>query len=145
MDESAEAMGRTAIRETVTSTVEEFPVSLAILFGSHATETTHPTSDIDIAVELEGLRPGDGRYNDTFLGLSAAIAEAFGTDDVDVVDVHSLPPAMARSVLTDGHLLVGDPGRIETLRRQLPPAEEARSSVSDRFDERLRRIEELLG
>nr|WP_261372699.1 nucleotidyltransferase domain-containing protein [Haloferax volcanii] len=39
--------------ETLRAIFQEHSVQCALLFGSHATETTHPTSDIDIAVELE--------------------------------------------------------------------------------------------
>lgn len=145
MEEGISGMDREDITATISATIEDHPVALAILFGSQATGTSHPASDIDIAIELADLRPGDAGYNDVFLGVSAALAEAFGTDNVDVVDVHSLSPEMARSVLTSGHLVAGDPARLERLRRQLPSVEEPTASVKDQFDERLRRIEELLG
>jgi predicted nucleotidyltransferase len=41
--------------DTILSVLRDHPVRLAILFGSYATGTDHPRSDIDIAVELNEL------------------------------------------------------------------------------------------
>ena len=69
--------------DALQAVLREHPVRLAILFGSHATETTHATSDIDLAVEFDEHRPSEPSYNDVFLGVSADLSDALETDDVD--------------------------------------------------------------
>lgn len=129
--------------ERVRSTLEEHPVRLAILFGSHATGRTHRDSDVDIAVELDGLQPGDDGFNEAFFGLIAALTRALGTDDVDVVDVHTLGPDFAAAVFEHGTLILGDEDRLEELRERLTSDRNDRSPA-ERFDEALRKIDEHL-
>lgn len=124
--------------------LNDAPVRVAILFGSRATDSTHAQSDIDIAIEFDSLEPGDSGYNDVFLGLSASVSEVLGTDDVDLVDVHSLSPSFVRSVFGDGVLLVGSPDRVETLRASLLNDDADEQPPGDRFDNALRRIDEHL-
>lgn len=124
--------------------LREHPVRLAILFGSHATETTHPTSDIDLAVEFDAHRPSDPRYNDIFLGLSADLSDALGTDDVDLVDLHAVSPALAVAIFEKG-VLVGDQKHATELRRQLTAADSQQQSPRDRLDAALARIDAHLG
>lgn len=118
------------------------PVRLAILFGSHASGDARSRSDVDLAVELERLRPGDAGYNDVFFGLSADVSERLETNDVDVVDVHSASPSLARAIFEDGVLLVGTPERAAELRRRLARAEREERSPRKRFDDAVRRIDE---
>lgn len=130
--------------DVIRETLEAHPVRLAVLFGSHARKDVHARSDIDIAVELDGLQPGQPGYNDTFFGLSADLSEALGTDDVDILDVHVLSRPLVRSVFRDGILLVGTERRAETLREQLESATEPDRSPRERLDEALRRIDDHL-
>lgn len=126
--------------------LEESPVRLAVLFGSHASGRPHDQSDVDVAIELPDVEPGDPGYNDEFFGISAEIAEALGTDNVDVVDLHSLSPSIARSVFENGVLLVGSVERAETLRKRLieEPESNPDRAPRDRIDDALRRIDEHL-
>ena len=126
---------------TLQAVLREHPVRLAILFGSHATETTHPTSDIDLAVEFVDHRPSDPSYNDAFLGLSAELSDALETDDVDLVDLHTVSPALARAIFEKGVLLVGEQARAAELRRQLTAAESETRSPRERLDAALDRID----
>lgn len=130
--------------DAVRSTLEEHPVRLAVLFGSQVTGTTHPASDIDIAVELDGLQPGDDDFNETFFGLSADLSDVLGIDAVDVVDVHTLSPTLARTVFEDGVLLVGTQTRAAELRTQLESDGGDDQSPRERFDDALRKIDEHL-
>jgi predicted nucleotidyltransferase len=125
--------------------LREHPVQIAILFGSHATETTHATSDIDIAVEFDGHQPADPDYNDLFFGLSADLSDALKTDDVDLVDLHTATPPLAAAIFEDGVLLVGDPEHATELRRQLTASENDNQSPRDRLDSALARIDHHLG
>jgi predicted nucleotidyltransferase len=125
------------------STLERYPVRLAILFGSQASEKTHSKSDIDIAVELDGLRPGDEGFNDTFFELSAALEQAVGDSDVDVVDVNTLGPDFAAAVFDTGRVLLDDDQRVDELREELTAGRDDRSP-KERFDDALRKIDEHL-
>lgn len=124
--------------------LREHPIRLAILFGSHATETTHATSDIDLAVEFDEHRPSDPNYNDVFLGLSADLSDALETDDVDLVDLHTVSPALAAAIFEKGVLLVGEEEHATELRRQLTAHESDQQSPRDRLDAALARIDDHL-
>ncbi|MFP8953851.1 type VII toxin-antitoxin system MntA family adenylyltransferase antitoxin [Natrialbaceae archaeon A-arb3/5] len=130
--------------EVLQAVLEDAPVRLAILFGSHATDRTHAHSDVDVAVELDAVRPGDENYNDVFFGVSASISETLGTDEVDVVDVHSAPNTLVRSIVDDGVVLCGDPERVAALESELRGTSTDDRSPRERFDETLRRIDEHL-
>ncbi|SEP19752.1 Predicted nucleotidyltransferase [Halogranum amylolyticum] len=130
--------------ETIRGILREHSVQCALLFGSHATATTHPTSDIDIAVELETTRREDPTYNDAFFSLSADLSEALETDDVDLVDIHTLSPRVAASVFEEGILLVGDPEHAEELRRRVTDKSSDTRSPRERFDDALAKIDEHL-
>lgn len=134
---------RDTLHEALRSVLLEHPVRLAILFGSHASGDSHVESDVDVAVELDGLRPGQDGYNETFFRLSADVSEALGRDDVDVVDVHSLTPSLARSVAEHGVVLVGDRGRADRLLGRTA-TDDADQSPRERLAESLRRIDEHL-
>ncbi|WP_436911217.1 type VII toxin-antitoxin system MntA family adenylyltransferase antitoxin [Halosimplex marinum] len=128
----------------IRATLDDAPVRVAILFGSHAAGRAHDQSDVDLAVEFDGLEPGDSEYNETRFGLSTDLCEALGTDDVDLVDVHSLPPSLARSVFDHGILLIGSGDRIAVLRERLLDEGSDERSPRERFDSALRRIDEHL-
>lgn len=126
------------------SMLDDAPVRLAILFGSRATGESHARSDLDLAVEFDDLEPGDPGYNETFFGLSVSVSEEFGTDEIDLVDVHSLSPSLARSVFDDGIVFLGTVNRAKTLHRSVLSGETDERSAGDRFDDALRRIDEHL-
>lgn len=130
--------------DTLQAVLREHPVQLAILFGSHSTGTTHPASDIDVAVEFDAQRPADPGYNDAFLGLSADLSDALGTDDVDLVDLHAVSPALASSIFDHGILLVGNLERAAELRRQVTAADIETQSPRERLDTALARIDSHL-
>jgi predicted nucleotidyltransferase len=131
---------------TLRSVLRDHPVRLAVLFGSRAAGNTHPGSDIDLAVEFDSHRPGDSGYNDVFFGLSADLSDVLETDDIDLVDVHTLSPALARSVFEDGVLLVGTPERAATIERERTAERDTDTrSPRERFDDALERIDGHLG
>ena len=131
--------------DALQAVLREHPVRLAILFGSHATETAHATSDIDLAVEFDEHRPSEPSYNDVFLGLSADLSDALETDDVDIVDLHTVSPPLAAAIFENGVLLVGEAEHAAKRRRQLTPSESDQQSPRDRLDAALARIDDHLG
>lgn len=122
---------------------ERAPVRLAVCFGSQATGDTHAHSDIDIAVEFAGLRPGDDGYNDAFFELYGEVASALGHEDVDLVDIHSVSGGFARALFESGVVIYGDPERFETLRESLDTDGETQSP-RERLDRAIERMNEHL-
>jgi predicted nucleotidyltransferase len=131
--------------ETVESVLTDHPVSVGIVFGSRARRESHENSDVDVAVAFEDARPGDPGHLDERLSLGADLALALGTDDVDVVDVHSAPPALLRSIFRDGELVVGTEEAASRLQETLlaDASMEARSPA-ERFDDALEAIDDHL-
>lgn len=130
--------------ETLRGILREHSVQFAFLFGSYATETVHPASDVDIAVELPVTNREDPAYNKAFFGLSADLSDALETDDVDLVDIHGLSPRVAESVFDEGVLLVGDPDHAEEIRRCVIDGSSDSQSPRERFDSALAKIDEHL-
>lgn len=126
------------------SVLREHPIRLAILFGSRATGNTHRTSDTDIAVEFDSVERESSAYNRVFFGLSADLSDVLGSDDVDLVDVHTVSPAMAETVLEDGVVLVGEQQYAEDLLQRIAAAPSDEGSARERFDAALGKIDEHL-
>lgn len=76
-------------------------VVAAYLFGSAGTERATPMSDTDIAVLV------DGRMSllDE-LSLSADVATALGSDDVDLLILNSARNDLQHAVISDGELIL---------------------------------------
>jgi predicted nucleotidyltransferase len=127
--------------ERIQHTLQKYPVELAILFGSHATDTSTPQSDIDIAVAFEDVRSSEPSYNMVFFGLSADLSDTLGSDDVDLADLYSMPSSLLRSVFEDGVLLAGDEETAARIRHELTEATDTRHSPRDRLDTALARID----
>ena len=130
------------VREAVIERLEEAPVSLALLFGSHATGHAVPGSDIDIAVEYhESIEETADRH----LSLVADLTRILGRDDIDVVRLTSVDPRIAVEALETGQLLVGTSEEADRLRDTLEPARERRAElVQERIEEAERKIERRL-
>lgn len=122
------------LMDTLRRTLEEFPLSFAIVFGSQVTDSP-PTSssDIDIAVEFEAYRPGDEGYNEIYFDLLRALEEAVAVN-VDLIDVWTMSPQFAHVVFDDGERLIGTDDRQSYLEAELtgdpPTFEEARERVA---------------
>ena len=130
--------------DALQAVLREHPVRLAVLFGSHATEAAHATSDIDLAVEFDEHRPSDPSYNDVFLGLSADLSDALETDDVDIVDLRTVSPSLAAAIFESGVLLVGEAEHAAERRRQFTARGSDQQSPRDRLDAALARIDDHL-
>lgn len=131
------------VTRAVREVLADHPVRLGVLFGSQASGTARAHSDVDVAVEFESSVEDRFRAR---LALGVALTRALGTDDVDVVDLNDVRPAVGYSALDDGQLLVGDPGRVESLARQFDRERERTTGEErrKRFDDALDRLEELV-
>ncbi len=123
--------------------LREHPIRLGVLFGSQATGTAGHHSDVDVAVEFEPTVEDRFRAH---LDLGTALALELGTDDVDVVDLETVRPAIGYAALAEGRLLVGDADRLEELASQFDQERErpTRRDRRERFDGALERLEELV-
>ena len=130
------------VREAVVERLEEAPVSLALLFGSHATGQAVPGSDIDIAVEYD--EPIEDTA-DRHLSLVADLTQILGRDDIDVVQLTTVDPRIAVEALETGQLLVGTSEEATRLRDELEPARQrSEELVQDRIKDAERKIERRL-
>lgn len=125
--------------------LDEYPIQFAILFGSYATGNTHERSDIDIAVEFQSINRTDPGYNDEFFGLSADLSDELGTDDVDLVDVQNLSAGVAKAILDEGLLLVGNRATAESVLKSKANSSSETRTPRKRIDTALGKINEHLG
>lgn len=123
---------------TVRRVVSGRPIRLAVLFGSHARGTQTAESDVDVAVAFDGSLSPEARHR-ARLDLTVALMEALETDDVDVLDLETLPPAVGASALRTGIVLVGDPDLAAELAAQFEDRVTSRT-----HEERMRQFDELL-
>lgn len=121
-----------SVLQGVREVLEDHPVSFAMVFGSAARGTTTEGSDLDIAVELEAVRPGDAGYSDVYLRVYSDVSDALPAE-VDVIDVHTMTPEFASVAFEDGVVVVGSASRGAELERELagnePSVEDARKRV----------------
>jgi len=89
-------------RERLVRALDRDPVAAAYLFGSQASGGAGPLSDVDIAVVLLPGFAGAGARSDLF----AAVVEALGTGEVDLVMADRAPPPLRHRIVRDGLRLV---------------------------------------
>lgn len=120
----------------------DHPVTLGFLFGSRARGDADTESDVDVAVVFDDAGPEESGRR---LRLGVDLALALGTDDVDVVDLRSAPPALVRAVVRNGERLVGGEEAAERLREErLDRADEESRAPAERFDDALAAIDDHL-
>jgi len=129
--------------DRIRAVLRDYPVRLGVLFGSQATGSAGDHSDIDIAVEFMSS------VEDPFqaqLELGVALTRILGTDDVDIVDLETIQPAVGYSALTNGRLLVGEQDQLDERIKLFDRAREQSTSAErrERFDDALGRLTELV-
>lgn len=87
----------------------------AYLFGSTATGSAQPHSDIDVAVYVADPCPTGSAFGYE-ADLAATLMSALGTNHVDVVLLNSAPPLLYHRVLRDGIRLLSRDLRATTTR-----------------------------
>lgn len=125
--------------DTVTDVVERYPVRVAVLYGSQVRGTATAASDVDVAVAFETkLSPAD-RLRQR-IELTTDLAAALGTDEIDVADLEEIRPAVGRTALKDGTVLLGE----EFADEYLEQFEAARERTAETHDERMERFDAVL-
>lgn len=134
--ESSDAdAGLWAVREVL----EDHPVSFAMVFGSAARGTASESSDLDVAIELADVRPGDAGYSDAFLRVYTDVSDSL-PGEVDVVDVHTMTPEFASVAFDEGVVVVGSASRGAELERELTGAEPSVEDARKRVETAVRRL-----
>lgn len=144
-DERAAPSLETIDRDALRSTLTEYPLRLAILFGSTVDGTPTPQSDVDIGVLFEADCSAADR-RELYLDLHSTVAAALGTDQVDVTLLDDIPPAVGRQALQSYEVLVGDATLAEELRDRYesaapPPTHD---DLVERLDESLATLDDAL-
>lgn len=94
-------------RDTLHDAVASYPLSLVVLSGSYATDSTHHLSDVDVAIKFEA-DVGRDRKLQLLDELTVAIQRATGIEAVDLIDLDAVGPALGYNALRDGVLVYGD-------------------------------------
>jgi len=127
------------LRRRVRRVLSEHPVSFAMLFGSAGHGTMDGGSDLDVAVEFDGVRPTDDDYNDTYLTLLADLEDEVPYA-VDLVDVNSMSPRFARAAFDGGDVLVGGDERRRELERNVATGELSVAEARERIGAAVERL-----
>jgi predicted nucleotidyltransferase len=87
-------------------------IAAAMLFGSAATDTTHPESDIDIAVLVDGL-PGEADLMRLATTYTIALEDLLNKP-VDIVMLNTASPLLRYQIFKKGKLVFArDPMRVQ--------------------------------
>jgi predicted nucleotidyltransferase len=140
-DAATNAVDRAALR----STLEEYPLNLAILFGSYAGGSPTPRSDVDIGVVFEDSCSA-AEQRELYLDLHSAVAKTLRTDKVDITLLDDLPATVGRQALQSYGVLLGNPDVAERIRKRYERAapQPSHEELIDRLDESLATIDAAL-
>lgn len=128
--------------DTLRACLSEFPLSLAVVFGSRAGGGATDLSDLDVAVQFEA-DVADARRADLADEMMAEITRRTGFEAVDLVDLSAVGPRVGYEALSTGVLVLGDPAdavELESrfLQRKLdfqPVVDEWQAALEDRLAE----------
>lgn len=130
--------------DAIITTLEEYPVRYAVLYGSHTDGLATSDSDIDIAVAFTEHLSESERL-DCRIELVVDLMEALGTDDVDLADLETIRPEVGLQAIETGQSLLGGEATREEYRKQFEREASTRGTHEERmdnFDALLRRLEE---
>lgn len=123
--------------DTIVSVLSESPVTVAVLYGSHARDEATDRSDIDLAVAFEETLSSIDRTR-ARLALIERLSVELETDDIDVVPLSRTPPDLLREVRADGIVLYGS-------EEFVPRVSNTESKVeAETHEDRLAQFDELL-
>lgn len=121
--------------DAIEAVLAEVPVSLGVLYGSHARDEATPSSDVDLAVAFVDSLSSVERTR-VRLDLIERLTRRLGVD-VDVVPLDRAPPTLRREIREDGIVIVGSRADLDAYR-------ESESETRTR-EQRLTEFDELLG
>lgn len=122
--------------------LEEAPVTVAVLYGSHARSEATSRSDVDIAVGLSESMSSPERTQ-ARLDLIEQIGAELDVDAVDVVPLSGASESLLREIRADGILLRGTEDDV-TAYGDPEPADDTHEDRMDDFDELLADLERVV-
>lgn len=125
--------------DRLVSVLADEPITVAVLYGSHARGEATADSDVDLAVGFDDSLDSAARTR-TRLRLIERVSAELGTDAVDIVPLARTGPALRRSIHEEGIVIYGSPDAV-------PTGEAADTTHDDRlvaFDELLADIERVV-
>lgn len=128
--------------EAIVRILEDAPVTLGVLYGSHARGEATARSDIDLAVEFDESLSSVERTR-ARLGLIERLSIELETDDVDVVPLSRAPEDLLETILADGILVFGSMDDVEMYRGESPVVSDRRDRL-DAFDDVLDELERVV-
>lgn len=127
-------------RNDLRACLTTFPVSVAVLFGSTATGTDTPLSDVDVAVVVD--RSVDRHRTRLLDEIRASLMETTGRDAIDLVDLDAVGPALGYEILSSGDLLLGNEDEVVELESRFLVRKLDFQPITERWQRSLdRRIE----
>lgn len=127
--------------EEIADALVDAPITLGVVFGSHARDEADRKSDVDVGVAFEETLSSHERTR-ARLSLIERLSSALGTDAVDVTPLDGAPPALLESIRRDGIVVYGDEDDLE--RRAATASHRTTERDSATFDETLRRLERVV-
>lgn len=109
---------RTIDKDTLRASLREYPLSIAVLFGSHATGTSHARSDLDVAVRFEDT-VCDVRSVQLLDELTAELTRATGFEAIDLLDLDNAFSKLGYEILSQKTVLIGEEFEAAKLEAQL--------------------------
>jgi uncharacterized protein len=102
------------LRAAAPSAIASRPVRFAYLFGSQATGTARPDSDVDVAISLDPKVEPERRL-DLTLAISRELATASGLSGIEVVVLEDVPLPLRGRIASEGVVIYGvdEPARVE--------------------------------
>ena len=88
-------------RQEIAKMAEKYGLSLVVLFGSQATGKTHAKSDIDIGVAKK-TRSFFEEMDVPIIEIENELTDLLRRDDIEIVNLSAVSPALMRSVVEDG-------------------------------------------
>jgi len=87
-------------KEELVKIAEKYGLNLLVLFGSQATNKTHPKSDVDIGYTANEQLKLDIRFE-----IEREISKVLGRNDVELVDLQRISPLMKKIIAEEGVVL----------------------------------------
>jgi uncharacterized protein len=116
-------------------------VRFAYLFGSTATGTARPDSDVDVAVSLDSNVPHERRLEQS-LAIARELTTATGLSRIEVVVLNDVPLPIKGRIVSEGIVIysVDEPARVEFESRTFRENGDFEIAFSGLHDELLRHI-----
>jgi predicted nucleotidyltransferase len=93
--------------ETLRTALESYPLEIAILFGSHASESVDHWSDLDLAVAFESAVSTDDRRR-LLDEITVPVTDTTGFEAIDLVDLDAAGPHLGYEICSEGILVLGE-------------------------------------